>query len=186
MSTMKAMRKTRYLLTKASDYEMFFCTSFNAICRNSYIKEFFTIISRLGDGIFWYIIMLGIPIILGIESLNISLHMLTASIVAYLVYKLIKSNTKRPRPFSKNQDITLGGRVLDKYSFPSGHTLHAVNFTIILLSYFPQLAFVLIPFSTLVALSRVALGLHYPTDVICGTLLGTAIALFSCSIFLTV
>lgn len=171
--------KTRHLLLKASEYEINFCTYINSACEKTYIKEFFTIISRLGDGVFWYVIMLGIPLILGLPALAISLHMFGASAVAYLLYKLIKSNTKRPRPFAKNQNIELGGRVLDKYSFPSGHTLHAVNFTIILLHYFPQLAVILIPFTVLVALSRIVLGLHYPTDVLCGISLGACIALLS-------
>ena len=176
---MKAIDKTRYLLMKASDYEMAFCASSNRVCEKPFIKEFFTIISRLGDGVFWYVMMLGIPAVQGLSALHISLHMFAASSIAYLLYKVIKSNTKRPRPFAQNQQIDLGGRVLDKYSFPSGHTLHAVNFTIILLFYFPQLTVILVPFTTLVALSRIVLGLHYPTDVICGIILGALVACLS-------
>jgi undecaprenyl-diphosphatase len=55
---------------------------------------------------------------------------------------------------------------LDEFSFPSGHTLHAVSFTIVALGWFPLLAPLLVPFTALVAASRVVLGLHYPSDVI--------------------
>jgi undecaprenyl-diphosphatase len=68
---------------------------------------------------------------------------------------------------------------LDRYSFPSGHTLHAVLFTTIAVAYAPSLVFVLLPFTLLIAASRVVLGLHYPSDVIVGALLGWMIAKLS-------
>ncbi|MEA3276984.1 MAG: phosphatase PAP2 family protein, partial [Pseudomonadota bacterium] len=65
---------------------------------------------------------------------------------------------------------------LDYYSFPSGHTLHAVSFTAVAMSYYPQLAWVLVPFTLLVASSRVVLGLHYPSDVLAAAGIGLALA----------
>jgi len=65
---------------------------------------------------------------------------------------------------------------LDAYSFPSGHTLHAVAFTIVALSAWPWLAPLPVPFTLLTAASRIALGLHYPSDVLAGAALGAAIA----------
>jgi undecaprenyl-diphosphatase len=65
---------------------------------------------------------------------------------------------------------------LDRYSFPSGHTLHAVSFTWQAVAHFPQLAWILIPLALLIALSRVVLGLHYPTDVIAGAAVGALLA----------
>jgi undecaprenyl-diphosphatase len=65
---------------------------------------------------------------------------------------------------------------LDRYSFPSGHTLHAVCFTTLATSHVPGLAPVLLPFAALVAASRVVLGLHYPSDVLVGAALGASLA----------
>jgi len=62
-------------------------------------------------------------------------------------------------------------------SFPSGHTLHAVAFTVLATHYFPELLVLLGPFAILVALSRVVLGLHYPSDVAAGGTIGLALAL---------
>ena len=54
--------------------------------------------------------------------------------------------------------------------------MHATTFTLIALFFYPLLAWLRLPFATLVALSRVALGLHYPSDVLAGALLGAGLA----------
>jgi undecaprenyl-diphosphatase len=104
------------------------------------------------------------------------LHMALAGLTGTVIYKWIKGKTLRPRPYEVHQDIWLTGRPLDRFSFPSGHTLHAVAFCTVGLYYYPQLAGLLIPFTALVGLSRVVLGLHYPTDVIAGAAIGGLIA----------
>ena len=77
-------------------------------------------------------------------------------------------HTVRPRPYLAHQTITLGERPLDVFSFPSGHTLQAVLFTTMMGHQVPMMLWVLPPFTMLVALSRLVLGLHYPTDVLVG------------------
>ena len=61
----------------------------------------------------------------------------------------------------------------------SGHTLHAVSFTVVALAWYPWLALPLVPFTASVAVSRVVLGLHYPSDVLAALGLGSVLALAS-------
>lgn len=68
---------------------------------------------------------------------------------------------------------------LDEFSFPSGHTLHAVSFTVIATAWFPFLVVLLVLFTVLVAMSRVALRLHYPSDVLVGVLIGAVLGTVS-------
>ena len=143
------------------------------------ISRFFAAISRLGNGVFWYVLMLMLPLIYGTEAVPVVAHMMFAGLTCLLIYRKLKSTTARARPYSFNTDILQNVAALDQFSFPSGHTLHAVNFTLILLHYYPEWALLLVPFSFLVALSRVVLGLHYPSDVLIGVGLGIAVALGS-------
>jgi len=141
------------------------------------ITRFFTVISRLGDGGFWYALMFAITLFGGgTRGIFAALHMGLTGLVAAAMYRGLKRWTRRPRPFRAHRDIVALALPLDEFSFPSGHTLHAVTFTIVALAYFPLLAPLLIPFTLLVAASRVVLGLHYPSDVLAATLIGLGLA----------
>lgn len=61
--------------------------------------------------------------------------------------------------------------------------MNAVNFAILFTWAFPPLAYLVIPFAALVALSRVILGMHYPTDVIVGAVLGLTLSWVSLMLF---
>src|SRR3546814_8803228 len=65
---------------------------------------------------------------------------------------------------------------LDEFSFPSGHTLHAVDFSLVAVAHYPALAWLVLPFAASVAASRVVMGLHYPRDVLAATAIGSALA----------
>ncbi len=158
-------------------YDLTLCLWLNRAGDAGWIRASFRLVSRLGDGAFWYVLMLMLPLIFGHAGLMASAHMLAVGVIGLVIYKWTKQRTARPRPYSVLQAIRLGMDPLDQYSFPSGHTLHAVGFTLVAIQYFPLLAWILVPFALLVAASRVVLGLHYPTDVLCGAVIGAVLAL---------
>lgn len=168
---------------KAFYVDMKLCGFFNRACHYHLIKKMFTVISRLGNGVFWYVLMALLPLFYGSESIMIVVQMIVAGLSGTLVYLYLKKSTKRPRPYAVNGSIELGTQPLDQYSFPSGHTLHAIGFSTIVCYYYPEFIAFLVPISILVAVSRMILGLHYPSDVLVGAGIGFTTSAMVLSIF---
>ncbi|MBY5941355.1 MULTISPECIES: phosphatase PAP2 family protein [Halomonas] len=137
--------------------------------------------SKLGDWPIWVALILALPAIHGRDiGLRLMLEYTVTAVVAIAVYKLLKTRLCRERPF-----ITFGGSIQcneparDRYSFPSGHTMHAVMFCTLVAVHSPALLPWLLPLAGLIAISRVGLGLHYYSDVLAGAALGYGMALAS-------
>jgi undecaprenyl-diphosphatase len=145
-------------------------------------RRVFQIASRLGDGLAWYVLILVLPLIFGREAVKPAIVMALTGALGVLVYALLKRLCVRERPFITHAAIDRGAAPLDRYSFPSGHTLHAVSFTWQACAHFPELAWVLVPLAALIASSRVVLGLHYPSDVLAGAAIGAALAVLGTSL----
>jgi undecaprenyl-diphosphatase len=163
-------------LARFEDAEVRLCLRVNRSCERPRVLRLFATVSRLGDGVFWYGLMLLLPVLHGAEGLATSMRLAVAALLGLAIYRCLKERLVRERPCHLHPRIRAGARALDRYSFPSGHTLHAVSFTLIATAAFPALGWLLVPFTVLVAMSRVILGLHYPSDVVAGALLGFALA----------
>ena len=171
--------KTVSFLGQIQTWDLALCLRFNRANSRKWVGLFFGAVSRLGDGLFWYGLMLLLLLWDRERAALPVLHMGAVGLSCTLLYKWLKAKTLRPRPYEFYRGIVLSVPPLDKFSFPSGHTLHAVAFTIVALAYYPLLAFILVPFTLLAAVSRLVLGLHYPTDVLAGALIGATVASLS-------
>lgn len=167
------------ILSRMQALDSALCVTVSHTGQYRLIRNWFRMISRLGDGVFWYMLMLAILAIQQNEGIKPVLHMLTAGLTGTMIYKWLKQKTLRPRPYQVRQDVLMSGKPLDYFSFPSGHTLHAVAFSGVALAYYPILTGLLISFTVMVGMSRVILGLHYPSDVIAGALIGASISSLS-------
>src|SRR5262245_38497318 len=139
-----------------------------------WMQGMFAVVSRLGNGWMWGVVAAALALAGGSDAVPTILGMVVAVAAGLPLYKLLKRAMARPRPCAaEGSGLVPLVPALDRFSFPSGHTLHAVAFTVVVLGHYPGLAWLLVPFTALVALSRVVLGLHYPSDVLAGAALGS-------------
>jgi undecaprenyl-diphosphatase len=177
------MRRFDAGLRAVAVWDEAWCVWFNHAAGIPWLRALLRAVSRLGDGVFWYALMVALLAMGGRTAIPAVAHIAAAGAVGVVVYKWLKSRTSRPRPYQVRAAIRRGAAPLDDFSFPSGHTLHAVSFSILAIAYFPPAAWLCLPFAALVAASRLVLGLHYPTDVLAGAAIGATLALGSLAFF---
>lgn len=132
------------------------------------------IAGRVGDGPLWAVLACPVWLVDGWDGVG---RLAGSLATAGLVYRLAKRWTARPRPHVVCADVRMLAAPLDRYSFPSGHTLHAVSTAVVVGALVPGSAAVLGPLAAAIAASRVVLGLHYPSDVVAGAVIGAGIGL---------
>lgn len=152
------------------------CLPCNHLGRIPTARLYFRAVSRLGDGAVWYALLAALPAAYGAAAIASTVQMAVTALLGVVLYKLLKRVLLRERPFASQPGVEAISAPLDRYSFPSGHTLHATCFLVLLAHHYPPVALLLLPFGLSVAASRVILGLHYPTDVLAGALLGWGLA----------
>ncbi|MCC7123695.1 MAG: phosphatase PAP2 family protein [Acidobacteria bacterium] len=107
-------------------------------------------------------------------------RVLIAVLCAYaLVDGVLKRVVDRDRPFVQHADVRLIDQRPDTSSFPSGHAASAFAGALATSRLFPAARIVWWPLAILIAVSRVYVGAHWPTDVLAGALIGVAVAWFT-------
>jgi len=133
--------------------------------------------SRLGDGPMWGIVLLVLPLAGGTHGAHCAALLAATGAINLAIYWTIKKTIRRVRPCDGGcPDIRACAPIPDCFSFPSGHSLHAAAFALLLSAFYPALAPLLWFYALLVAVARVILGLHYPSDVVGGGLIGACTA----------
>lgn len=147
------------------------------------LTSFFTFLTRLGDaGMIW--ILMSVCLLLSKRTRTIGIMALCSLGFTYIIDNVILKNLiGRIRPYEVIQGLQCLIERQNDFSFPSGHTGSSFAVAVVLLLKLPKkYGIPALLLAALIGFSRLYLGVHYPTDVLCGALVGTMIAVCVCCI----
>ncbi len=136
--------------------------------RSKRLTQVMKFITHLGDGWLWVLLCL-IALIINLDT---GIAMTLSLLIQIGFQSILKRIFSRKRPYIKHKDLTNLMLPPDRFSFPSGHTLAAFSITFVLQYFYPPLFIPMVVLSSLIGISRIYLGLHYPSDVLIGVVLG--------------
>jgi undecaprenyl-diphosphatase len=159
------------MLTELYAFDRALFVAINSLTANQAVDAFFQSVTNLGS-VFLLGVMALAMFIRGHKKQGVALLMvLAATSLSVMVLKLF---ILRPRPF---EEIATA-KVLDiefDSGFPSGHSANSFAAAGMLGRYYGKLKYVFYAFAALIAFSRIYVGVHYPSDVIAGSVLGIAV-----------
>lgn len=159
------------------NWELSFLDWIQELFQNEVMDVLMPAVSALGNaGICW--IILALILLVLPRTRKTGLACATALILMLVTGNLIlKPLVGRLRPFTVNTAVELLIPAPTDFSFPSGHTFASFAAASAILKDNRRLGIPALILAVLIAFSRLYLYVHYPTDVLCGALLGIAAGL---------
>jgi undecaprenyl-diphosphatase len=145
--------------------------------------RYVSVLSDLGEGLGWVAGGIALAILGGVRGRRAGAATAVASLAAtYVVQTRVKPIFRRVRPFVNREARVVGIRPAD-HSFPSGHTASSFAAATALAFFYPRAAPLAYGVATAVGVSRVHLGVHFPSDAAVGGVIGIGIGTFSAWVF---
>lgn len=155
----------------------------NGLPHTTTSDRYVSVISDLGEGLGWVAGGIALAILGGPKGRRAGAATAVASIAAtYVVQTRIKPIFRRVRPFVNREARVVGIRPADQ-SFPSGHTASSFAAATALALFYPRAAPLAYGLATAVGVSRVHLGVHFPSDAAVGGVIGIGIGTFTAWVF---
>ncbi len=151
--------------------------------RSPFLSAFFIPFTTIGNAGILFIVIGALMLLFKKTRLSGAILLTSLTISFILNDLIIKNIVQRPRPYDTFSQIIPLVPPPGKYSFPSGHTAAAFSSMITLFFTQKKYAITGLIIALLMGFSRIYVGVHYPTDVLFGAILGTTVAVVTAIIF---
>ncbi len=142
----------------------------NKRIRNRLFDILLSYITHLGGIYFNLTLIIFLLVLQPAENPFIGVELALVQISSQIFVHTVKRLINRKRPYLNLEDIQIINEPLENYSFPSGHTTASFSTAYLLSLCIPHFSLLFFSLAVLVAVSRIYLGLHYPSDILMGIL----------------
>ncbi|MFD1991356.1 phosphatase PAP2 family protein [Paenibacillus nicotianae] len=167
----------RHFLIRLQTMEQHIFRWFNSRLHNKFLNLFFYYLTNLGGATFTIIATLAVWQLAPLPWSRAGLQAAVALVISHVPVAIVKKLYPRIRPYLAIPETITFRNPLTDHSFPSGHTTAIFSVTVPFMLTDPLMILLLLPFALIVAVSRMYLGLHYPSDVLVGAAIGTSVAM---------
>ena len=149
---------------------------FNHTLSTPALNRFFGIITNVNNWYIAYLILLGISFTKGGRKGKLAAAgvLLLILVTDQFGARVLKEMIGRIRPCNALPDVITPLGCNGTFSFPSNHALNNFAAAVFFYKIFPKLKWILFITASLIAISRVYMGLHYPSDILGGAVIGSA------------
>ncbi|MDH6425701.1 phosphatase PAP2 family protein [Paenibacillus sp. FSL R7-0048] len=166
----------RHLFMKLHLWERHLFKWINGRMHNRFLNFWLFYLTHLGGATSTIVINILVWVLAPEPWRTTGLQALTALAVSHIPVAIAKKLYPRMRPYLALPETNTFRNPLKDHSFPSGHTTAIFASTVPYMLAFPALTVILLPLACIVGFSRIYLGLHYPSDVIAGAVIGSCVA----------
>lgn len=158
-------------------FDDFFICVINGKMKNSFFDRFMYRITDLGGAIASTVFSISLLIFGSTQMRLIGLEALAVLGISQIIVQSVKLGFSRERPYKIREHLNTFGIDLKDYSFPSGHTTASFSIAATIALNIPNIWIIVYTLAFIIGISRIYLGVHYPTDVFAGIILGVGTSL---------
>ena len=160
---------------KLKKFDNYFINLINNKMKTRHLDSFMYKITNLGGVVFTSITVLFIMFFASNKNKYLGFETFISLMICQIIVYSLKALLSRERPYKILEHLNTFGIEMKDYSFPSGHSAASFSIATTIALNMPRLSIYVFVLAMIIGISRIYLGVHYPTDVAAGVILGISV-----------